>query len=502
MVRYFNEKIQEIKSIIKNSRSVNSYDFHQSNNRNLLKRLHIISITLIIVYAYYFIADYFLLTKVENLSYRNHLIMIHLVNFFISIVYLFIYRRIKYNLPFLQSYKPTILINTYIIFYALLGIATSLNSQSLTGNIDSYITIIIGIAVVLHVRPLHLFSIYVVTHLIFIYGLFMTVSDVDDLVTKQINSTTTIIIALSISIAFYSYRKNAFYNKVRLKEKEEDLKKLFEINPFPLILTSFVDGRIVEVNDRALQFYGVSKEELSKFKASDFYKSNEERIPIIEELRRSGHVRNHIIEQKAANEQYKWVLLNYELIDYADEKCILTGVTDVTDLKEIEAELIRHASFDTLTGIHNRRSGLMLLEDVSEKAKQTRGSFVLCFIDVNNLKVVNDKYGHTEGDFLIKRICQVINDFVGEQDIFFRYGGDEFIIVFNQEELADVKNLWKKIQEKLSTDSQLKKKPYPVSVSHGLYLFDPIETISVEEMINYADQEMYREKHALKKVIL
>lgn len=505
MVSNMKEKVQEAKKnvslFISNIRSVNSPEFNTYNNRNILKRLHIVSITLIIVYAYYFLADYFLLTNIDNITYRNNLIIIHLATFFISIVYLFIYRRVILNESFLLSYKSTLLINLYIICYLLLGATSSINSQSLTGNIDSYITIVIGIAVLFHVRPAHLLSIYLVAHLMFIFGLFMTIQDFNELITKQVNSTATVIIALSISIAFYTYRKNAFYHRISLKEKEDSFKKLFEVNPFPLVLTSMTDGGIVEVNERALQFYGVSKDELSQYKAADFYKSNEERIPVIKELKRSGHVRNHIIEQKAANGQYKWVLLNYELVDYANEKCILTGVTDVTDLKKIEAELIRHATYDTLTGIHNRRSGLMLLSDLNEKAKAAHDPFVLCFIDVNNLKVVNDKYGHGEGDFLIKRVCTIINEFIGEQDIFFRYGGDEFIIVFSQNDLNEVTAIWTEIVSQLSSDVQLRKKPYPVSVSHGLYLYDTKENISIEDMIDKADQEMYREKDEIKRGI-
>lgn len=73
-------------------------------------------------------------------------------------------------------------------------------------------------------------------------------------------------------------------------------------------------------------------------RAKEFYKNQQQRQAIIEELKKTGFIKNQVIEQKTANGNYRWVQLNYELIDYKGEECILAGVTDVTDLKEMEAE--------------------------------------------------------------------------------------------------------------------------------------------------------------------
>jgi PleD family two-component response regulator len=107
--------------------------------------------------------------------------------------------------------------------------------------------------------------------------------------------------------------------------------------------------------------------------------------------------KNYILEACEHGDS-KWVMINYELLEYQSESCILAGITDITDLKAVEHELSLHASMDILTGNLNRRSGMKKLQLELLRAKNNDTSFLLCFIDINSLKLVNDQYGHREGD--------------------------------------------------------------------------------------------------------
>ncbi len=75
-------------------------------------------------------------------------------------------------------------------------------------------------------------------------------------------------------------------------------------------------------------------------------------------------------------------------------------------------------------------SGLLMLKDLLFKAKEQMFEFVICFIDINELKEVNDNFGNSEGDFYIQKVCSLIETEKGENDVIFRMGGDEFVIVF------------------------------------------------------------------------
>jgi diguanylate cyclase (GGDEF)-like protein len=138
----------------------------------------------------------------------------------------------------------------------------------------------------------------------------------------------------------------------------------------------------------------------------------------------------------------------------------------------------------------NRRSGLEWL------SKQICGGsssqeFIICYIDINNLKIVNDRYGHATGDDLIKTCCATISRQIDHDDVLFRLGGDEFIILFTQKQIEKAEQVWKNIE---SSFREIQK-PYPISASHGFYHYKPGTIITVEEILELADREMYKDKY-------
>ena len=99
---------------------------------------------------------------------------------------------------------------------------------------------------------------------------------------------------------------------------------------------------------------------------------------------------------------------------------------DVTELKQMADELSYQASHDPLTGLVNRREFESRLEHALEEARYKRQRHVLCYIDLDQFKVVNDTCGHVAGDELLKQISHILESQVRETDTLARLGGDEF----------------------------------------------------------------------------
>jgi diguanylate cyclase (GGDEF)-like protein len=174
------------------------------------------------------------------------------------------------------------------------------------------------------------------------------------------------------------------------------------------------------------------------------------------------------------------------------------GVTDITKFKNVEDELTKHASIDMQTHVGNRRIGMETIQNALLLSEKEHLEFTVCFIDINNLNEVNDNFCHDEGDHLINTICQVINSGIEKEDVLFRYGGDEFVVVFFQKQRVEVDKIWDKIVSVFNAMNQVNVKPYSISVSHGLFDYKSGMDVSLKEIIAFADKEMYKEKSQIK----
>ncbi len=161
-------------------------------------------------------------------------------------------------------------------------------------------------------------------------------------------------------------------------------------------------------------------------------------------------------------------------------------------------EVLFKAEVDEMTGAFNRATGLQMLQNRMRLYRNTDTDFTVAFVDVNNLKQVNDRYGHNEGDFMIQAIVKSIKDCLRDSDFVFRYGGDEFIICFDDCHVDAVDVPWKRVSNQLYKTNALHNKPYPIAVSCGFSGYKPNKMFSVEELIELADTEMYKNKKEIK----
>lgn len=313
---------------------------------------------------------------------------------------------------------------------------------------------------------------------------------------KMVNSTGAAVISFTIAYAFYTFRKNNFTNEWKLMKNEESFRRLFHMNPNPLVLFNLTTGNILLLNQQAIEYFHLKNKDMTKLDGWFMLTTPEEKQAIVKKLEEHQCLKNYMVKHKQ-----QWSMLNFELVNYLGESCVLIGSTDITDLKATEEELYHHASLDPLTGVLNRRRGMEIL---SQHLMDGSSEFIVCYIDINNLKVVNDMYGHSAGDDLITTCCETIKLHTKEKDVLFRLGGDEFIILFFERQMDTAQAIWSNIQSELQNMAISGQRPYPISASHGLYQYKPGTNFNPEEILELADQEMYKEKskHRIKQVAL
>lgn len=157
-------------------------------------------------------------------------------------------------------------------------------------------------------------------------------------------------------------------------------------------------------------------------------------------------------------------------------------------------EAISKINTDELTTVNSRVYGENLLKEKFSEFQHTLKSPIILFFDIDNLKEINDTYGHIAGDVVIRVIAQKIKENMSENDALFRWGGDEFIGVFD-----DIKEEFLQFKEKLSKEiSEIvidtENEQILVSASIGYSYFDKKDTLYTEA-VDRADRAMYDNKH-------
>jgi len=167
------------------------------------------------------------------------------------------------------------------------------------------------------------------------------------------------------------------------------------------------------------------------------------------------------------------------------------------------------AYYDNLTNIYNRHFFDLKLEKAIQESKTKKTILALFFIDLDDFKTINDSYGHTIGDMVLKRVATNLKTLVEDEDILARIGGDEFAIIVETNNNAEIQRLQKRIAEAtnftlefhidisslyVDTSSEFIK----ISCSTGLCILCE-KCSSKEEFMHCADLAMYKEKKSSKK---
>ncbi len=155
---------------------------------------------------------------------------------------------------------------------------------------------------------------------------------------------------------------------------------------------------------------------------------------------------------------------------------------------------------DELTGLNNRKGFITLAEQQLKIAKRNKREFSLLFADLDNLKWINDTFGHKEGDIALIANANIIKECFRESDIKARLGGDEFtvFIVDCNKQISNVLNM--RLQEKIEEFNKSGMLRYHLSLSAGLAYYDPEHHRSLNDLIDNADQLMFKHKRSKKNI--
>lgn len=167
---------------------------------------------------------------------------------------------------------------------------------------------------------------------------------------------------------------------------------------------------------------------------------------------------------------------------------------NLVTLRENNIVLDTLSRSDGLTGILNRRGFNDGAERLLSESRASGRKVLVVYVDMNNLKIINDRYGHEEGDFSICLIAETLKKVVGEKGVVGRIGGDEFACLMEYQKEDEGKSVLTQIYDSFDAFNKDSSKRYNITVSAGAVPLSPEQRMSLADALSEADERLYEVK--------
>ena len=279
---------------------------------------------------------------------------------------------------------------------------------------------------------------------------------------------------------------------LKLKEQKAHFEQLFE-NSIEGIALLDSDYKVIKTNSKFEEIFGYNQSEvkckqIDELITPDEYKNEGQKF---NELIINGkNIKDESIRMKKDGTQINVSVHGFSVNLSDKNRGIYAIYNDITERKRIEKR-IKYLSYnDELTDLYNRRYFNKKLEELNGSNKVP---ISIIIGDLDGLKLVNDNFGHSEGDKYIKRTADILKRIVRNEDIVARLGGDEFAILLPNTDEEKVKGITNRINYECQNENKKNKYKVPLNISLGYYTINSKEE-DLYKCFNKADKKMYSKK--------
>ncbi len=318
-------------------------------------------------------------------------------------------------------------------------------------------------------------------------------------------------LAVSLIVGFSAYAERMVHSRheaeTALHESEDRYCELVE-NANSIIMRMAPTGVITYFNRFGLEFFGYEEDELVGHNVvgrivPETDLSGRDLTAMIEDMGKNPErYVNNENENTCKDGSRVWILWTNKAIydDRGNLVEVLCIGNDITERKRAEEglelalqEVHEMSLVDQLTGLNNRRGFLTLAEQQLKVADRTQEGIRLVFIDLDDMKWINDNLGHNIGDQALIEAADVLRETFRDSDIIARLGGDEFTVLAIDVS-PEVPFLVERIAETLKAHNARKDRYYELGMSVGVAAYDPELRCSIEQLLARADELMYEQK--------
>ncbi len=279
-----------------------------------------------------------------------------------------------------------------------------------------------------------------------------------------------------------------------LLQSEEKYRSLVESTDDSIYLVDR-NYRYLYMNKKHMARMGFLEGEYIGYAYGEFHRDEETR-PFTKDVDRVFETGESIRREYKSNRDNKYFAQTLSPVKHATGGIVAVTVIskDITERKNMEEKLQTLALTDELTGLYNRRGFFTFCDKVLKLCKRQKKGAFLFYGDLDNLKKINDLFGHQEGDRVLIEAADIFRKTFRESDIIARVGGDEFIVVPVGSTKEDSEAITMRLLGNIESYNATKAGKYRLSISFGTSYYDPQSPCSIDELVVEAEKLMYMQK--------
>lgn len=285
-----------------------------------------------------------------------------------------------------------------------------------------------------------------------------------------------------------------------LYSTEQQYRTMFEQSALGMFRTT-EQGRYIDANKALARLYRYDSPAhlIASFDnvAEQLYVNKTRRAEFVRLVRQDGCVLGFESEVYTYEGNTIWVVENAHVVYSADgEVLYFEGtVEDITERKHLEQRIRYQAITDSLTGLYNRHVFDEHIVHMVADADASQGKLAVAFIDLDHFKLINDTLGHRAGDRILKDIGSRLRSTVRNCDVVFRFGGDEFLILYSDiASTVALESLLSAVMACISQPVVLDNYEFKLTCSIGVSIY-PDHGVDSDTLLTCADSALYSAKH-------
>ncbi len=300
-----------------------------------------------------------------------------------------------------------------------------------------------------------------------------------------------------------------------LQSSEARFRYMFEHHASPMMLVDPQSGDIVDGNHAAAKFYGYTSPEMRTMHITQINVDSPQHDAEEREMARRNERNYFICNHRLSNGEMRTVEVYASPVEVEGKELLFSIVHDITERKQMEAQMHDLAFYDALTKLPNRRMLVDRLGKLLASSTRSHRHGALMFLDLDHFKRLNDLHGHDIGDLLLIEVSNRLLACIREEDSVARLGGDEFVVMLEglsenlEAAVLQAELVAEKIRAALS-EPYLLDRPgvtgeselieHHCSSSIGVTVFRGQDD-ALEELLRWTDMAMYQAKEAGRNVI-